>query len=92
MKKSINENTKKEERINIRCTEKEKRAINTSAEEADTTMSNYILSVLKRNDTIMSKEWVTDRVDLINTMNEIYRLVVESGDELLISQVRKLLP
>lgn len=76
------------EQIHIRCTKGEKRILQKEAETYDTTISEYVLSkALKQSSSTSSM----DCVILTETINQMLRLISKSGNEILKSEVQKLL-
>ena len=91
MKKKWKEPSKRTARINIRCTEEEKKIINKYVEEQKTTISNYILSVIKQSNTVTSTALMADKIKMVEIMNRMYREVRKSGDKRLIAFMETLL-
>lgn len=91
MKKKWKEPSKRTARIDIRCTEEEKKILNKDAKEKKTTISNYILSMIEQSNTTTSTALMAEKIELINTMNRVYREVRKSGDKRLIASIETLL-
>lgn len=76
------------EQIHIRCTKREKMILKREAEACKTTISEHVLSkVLKQS----SSTSLTDSVILTEIINQMVRLVSESGNEMLKREIQKLL-
>lgn len=88
-KKKINRTS----RIELRCTEEEKKMLIEYAQKGRTTISNYILSrAMEDLDNAKGiKELITDKIEALNIANEIYHLVTRNGDEKLKMQVKELM-
>lgn len=80
-------------RIELRCTEEEKKILIEYAQKDKTTVSNYILSRAMEDldNTKGLKKLITDKIAALNIANEIYHLVTRSGDEKLEMQVKELI-
>lgn len=81
------------ERIELRCTEEEKKTLTRYAKKEKTTVSNYILSraIVDSENGKWVKNLIADEIVILNAMNEIYHLVVKTGDEKLKAQVKELM-
>ena len=60
-------------------------------EEQKTTISNYILSVIKQSNTVTSTALMADKIKMVEIMNRMYREVRKSGDKRLIAFMETLL-
>lgn len=76
----------KTERISIRCTKKEKDQIKKNAGKEGS--SRYLVRLgLKNADKSLSQMDISDRVEGVDVLNEIYHVVSKSGDEALMKAV-----
>lgn len=87
------DNMDKKEVINIRCTEFQKSKIHKEAEKRQMNVSEYLLTkaLEKPTENKVSTGEITDWVDNITTINELYHLLLKTGDEVQIAEAKKLL-